>query len=160
MNEKQAKAVRLGIKLLFIIYAATLCYFLFFAGSMGRTYSERRYHYNLVLFKEIRRFYIHRDILGNFSVILNLLGNVVAFLPLGFLYPILSRKMRSFLAMTFLAFECSLAAELIQLIFRVGCFDVDDLLLNTVGGAIGYIGYLGVRRWWCHQNRASKCKKE
>ena len=35
-----------------------------------------------------------------------------------------------------------------QLILRVGCFDVDDLLLNTVGGCIGYFVYLLFRRYW------------
>jgi glycopeptide antibiotics resistance protein len=27
----------------------------------------------------------------------------------------------------------------VQLIFKIGCFDVDDLLLNTVGGLVGYV---------------------
>ena len=34
--------------------------------------------------------------------------------------------------------ELSLLAELWQLVFRVGCFDVDDLMLNTLGGMLGF----------------------
>ena len=42
------------------------------------------------------------------------------------------------------SFELSLLVELLQLVFKVGSFDVDDLLLNTIGGLLGYIQ--GVQR--------------
>ena len=46
------------------------------------------------------------------------------------------------------SFELSLVVELLQLIFKVGSFDVDDLLLNTVGGMLGFLVYfLAVRAW-------------
>ena len=43
----------------------------------------------------------------------------------------------------------SLCVEIIQLFTRVGSFDVDDILLNTIGGVLGYIIFLicnGIRR--------------
>lgn len=40
-----------------------------------------------------------------------------------------------------LSLGMSLCIETTQLIFRVGSFDVDDLLLNTLGGALGYLAY-------------------
>ena len=42
------------------------------------------------------------------------------------------------------SFELSLVVELIQLITKVGSFDVDDLLLNTVGGMFGFVIYAAV----------------
>jgi glycopeptide antibiotics resistance protein len=39
---------------------------------------------------------------------------------------------------TLATFFLSLTFELIQLIFEFGSFDVDDLILNTIGGIIGY----------------------
>jgi len=48
----------------------------------------------------------------------------------------------------FYSFELSLLVELIQLVTKVGSFDVDDIILNTIGGAIGYIVYKVVRGWW------------
>lgn len=33
----------------------------------------------------------------------------------------------------------SLLVETLQLVFRVGCFDVDDMILNTLGGIVGYL---------------------
>ena len=44
-------------------------------------------------------------------------------------------------------FCASLAAETIQLIYKVGTFDVDDLLLNTVGALAGYIVWRVLH--WC-----------
>ena len=47
------------------------------------------------------------------------------------------------------SFELSLLVELLQLVFKVGSFDVDDLFLNTVGCAVGYILFVicnGIRR--------------
>lgn len=124
---------------MFGVYIIFLIYFLFFAESTGRTFEGRTYHYNLVLFKEIGRFWHHRETLGVLAVMLNLVGNVVAFLPLGFFLPIMYRKCRSFFYTVFFCFEFSLIVETIQLVSKVGSFDVDDLLLNTIGGAIGYL---------------------
>lgn len=106
---------------------------------MGRTFEERQYHYNLVLFKEIRRFIVHWESLGTMAVVLNLFGNVAAFIPFGMILPIMHWRFRSFFYMTFLTLEFSLAVEIIQLVCKVGSFDVDDLLLNTIGGMVGYL---------------------
>jgi len=40
---------------------------------------------------------------------------------------------------TLSGFALSLFVEVVQLITKVGCFDVDDLILNTLGAAVGYI---------------------
>ena len=36
-------------------------------------------------------------------------------------------------------FLLSLTVEVIQLVTKVGCFDVDDMILNTLGAAFGYV---------------------
>ena len=105
---------------MFGVYIICLAYFLFFAESTGRTFEGRTYHYNLELFKEIRRFIAHRHTLGTKAVMLNLVGNIVAFLPFGFFLPILYPRCRSFLRTVFFSFECSLIVETIQLVSKVG----------------------------------------
>ena len=40
-----------------------------------------------------------------------------------------------------LGFLLSLGVETIQLVSKVGCFDVDDLMLNTSGVVLGYLIY-------------------
>lgn len=146
MKVKHRKALRICSYIIFGVYIILLTYFLFFAESTGRTFEGRTYHYNLVLFKEIRRFFKYRDSLGNMAVVLNLVGNVVAFVPFGMILPIMNRRFRSFFYMTFLTFEFSLIVELIQLVCKVGSFDVDDLLLNTIGGILGYLIFALVNR--------------
>lgn len=142
MSEKNRKKLYRGIEiLLFAAYLALLSYFLFFAETMGRTFTERTYHYNLMPFKEIRRFWVHRHTLGAWSVCLNLVGNVVAFIPFGLFLPRLFLRCRKFWPTVFFAFEFSLCVEIIQLVCKVGSFDVDDILLNTLGGACGYLAY-------------------
>ncbi len=39
----------------------------------------------------------------------------------------------------FYSLGLSLGVEVFQLLTRVGSFDVDDLLLNTIGGILGYV---------------------
>lgn len=128
--------------ILFIIYFAVLFYFLFFSESLGRTFSERTYHYNLVPLKEIGRFIRYRESLGTEAVLLNLVGNVLAFLPFGTFLPIFSSRCRKWNFTVLYSFELSLLVELLQLISKVGSFDVDDLLLNTIGGLCGFLVYI------------------
>ena len=71
-------------------------------------------------------------------VIYNLGGNIVMFLPLGFLLPELWQRFRRFapcVGMVALIMTC---VELIQLFTLRGFCEVDDVLLNVLGGAIGF----------------------
>lgn len=139
VNKKKRRMIA-GI--LFVLYFSVLFYFLFFSEKMGRTYSEREYHYNLIPFKEILRFWNYRDSLGMQTVLLNIVGNVLAFVPFGTFLPIFSMRCKRFWRTILFSFELSFLVEVLQLVTRVGSFDVDDLLLNTIGGMIGFIVYL------------------
>ena len=138
---------------LFIIYLLALAYFLFFAEATGRTFSDRTYQYNLILFHEIRRFIIYRRQLGFAAVMLNLVGNVIAFVPFGVFLPLLVRRVRSFIKTSLLGFEFSLFVELVQLFSKVGSFDVDDILLNTLGVIGGYALFCLMRIMHLHNKK-------
>ena len=73
------------------------------------------------------------------AMFLNIAGNVLCFIPFGAILPVLNRRARSFFMTLSLSFLFSLAVECMQLISRVGSFDVDDIFLNTVGGIIGFL---------------------
>lgn len=124
---------------LFLLYLGLLVYLMFFAESFGRDTAQREYAYNLELFKEIKRFYVYRHKLGFEAFFLNVIGNVIGFVPCGFFLPIVSRRGRKWYNAILLCFALSLCIEVTQLFFRVGSFDVDDLFLNTLGGAVGYM---------------------
>lgn len=94
--------------------------------------------HNFIPFKTIS-YYLFSASDMSFGVrIANLAGNVIGFMPFGFLMPILSKSFLNLKTITLATFCLSLAFELTQLIFRFGNFDVDDLILNTLGGMLGY----------------------
>lgn len=145
MDTAFRKGIRLSGLCLFLIYLTGLIYFLFFAESYGRGMTDAFYDYNLLPFREIRRYLLYRELLGTRSVMLNLVGNVVGFMPFGALVPLLSRSVRKAWKTGLLSMEVSILIEAAQLFFRTGCCDVDDVILNTLGGLTGYAVYRAAR---------------
>lgn len=150
MESKKKKYRLWGGRVLFLLYLTGLCYFLFFAENYGRGVGQETYRYNLVPFKEIQRFWKYRKELGIHSVY-NLAGNVLGFVPAGFFIPILWKNRRGFGFTLCVTFQMSFLVEILQLVFRVGSFDVDDLLLNTLGGILGYLLLIFVEKWRKHE---------
>lgn len=70
--------------------------------------------------------------------LVNLAGNVLIFAPMGFLPPVLWKKARHWWAALGLSAGLSCLIEFLQL-FLGRSVDVDDLLLNTLGGLLGYL---------------------
>ena len=142
MNYSKRSRLRILGKILFIFYIGFISYFLLFSDWYGRSVEGmQEYRYNLVLFKEIKRFWQYREQLGAYAMFTNLFGNVLIFVPFGFFMPMAS-KYRSFFSAVFYSFVLSFCVETFQLIAKVGSFDVDDLLLNTIGGAFGYVVFV------------------
>lgn len=142
------KKFRILCLILFVIYVLAIIYFLLLSDIYGRTEVYLDYRYNLIPFLEIKRF-IHSAISGGSihfrDVCINLIGNVVAFVPFGALVRwVRNKKTGAFVAILY-TFLFSLCIELVQLVTKVGVFDVDDLILNTLGGAIGYLCYRVLR---------------
>ena len=63
-------------------------------------------------------------------------GGVRAF---GFFLPVIWVRTKHWYTTTLLSFAFSLCVETAQLVFKVGSFDADDILLNTLGGILGYL---------------------
>ena len=94
---------------------------------------------NFIPFKEMFRYNI-----GSRLFVKNVLGNMLMFLPYGFFvsYYLKNKKPTLTVILTLIA---SFSIELVQMMIgRV--FDIDDILLNLIGGIIGYYCYylLGV----------------
>lgn len=138
MSQREVKKLRTMGKVMFVLYIFFLLYFLIFSDWYGRTGVSSEYRYNLVLFKEIKRFIEYREELGAFAVFTNLFGNILIFVPYGFFISMASTA-RGFFMTLFYSFGLSLCVEVFQILTKVGSFDVDDLLLNTIGGVLGYI---------------------
>lgn len=95
---------------------------------------------NFIPFKEMFRYKI-----GSRLFIKNVVGNIILFLPYGF-FASFYLKPKKIGLITILTFIASLTIEIVQMsIGRV--FDVDDIILNTLGGALGsylYILFQGI----------------
>ena len=131
---------------LFIIYIIVMCYILFFMDWRSRS-AGSILRYNAVPFHEIRR-YIGLISSMPYIALLNLLGNVLIFVPFGALMTFFNRDRKMVvLNVTLIGFVFSCAIEITQLFTRVGSCDVDDMILNTIGGFIGsLIYYIHYRR--------------
>ena len=115
------------LSLLFVIYIL-----MFFQVV---TYQDViNYGNNFIPFRELTRYTF-----GSRLFYKNIVGNILLFMPYGFFasyYLKLDKKRLSF----FLVLVVSLSIECVQL--AIGrCFDVDDILLNLIGGMIGYFVY-------------------
>ena len=114
-------------------------------GELGLfDYSTWRGTTNFVPFETIMRYINYAQYFNMNLIIVNLLGNLLIFTPMGFLLPLLAKRFRRVWPILFVGFCSSLVVETIQFIFRVGSSDVDDLILNTAGAGLGYLVYKGM----------------
>lgn len=123
--------------LFFTFYLLILLYLLFFSSYRHAVKGE--ISYNFIPFASILL-----DIreLGPFHLAMmtnNLFGNILAFVPLGFFLPLLFHRFRHWKYSFICSLLLSISVELLQLIGKVGACDVDDVILNTIGGLCGYI---------------------
>ena len=73
---------------------------------------------------------------------INILGNVILFIPLPIFYRALSSKNSGkFFKSIFLSLFLSIFFEIFQFVFEIGVTDINDIILNTLGGIIGTIIY-------------------
>lgn len=123
MNKKKEVAIGLlGIYTAVILWVTVL----------GREMQFHRVAF-LQLFHSVSSFLI--DIRGHRFPI-NFLGNILLFVPLGFLIPLVTEE-DSWGKIIRIGFSLSLLIEMIQFITLRGCFDVDDIVLNTMGMIVG-----------------------
>ena len=140
MSIENKKKLRVLCLVLFILYSISIVYFLIFSDMFGRGHGYEEMRYNLTPFLE------------------NLVGNVLAFVPFGMLIRWVRGKKTGFFTATLAAFAFSLSIELVQLITKLGVFDVDDIIMNTFGGMLGYIIYYILARF--DRKRRKKIEKQ
>lgn len=90
---------------------------------------------NLIPFKTI--LYYVQGHNGLLIACINILGNIIALVPLGFLVPFVFTKTH-WKHIIILAFASGLIIEIVQLLLHIGIFDIDDVLLNGLGVMIGF----------------------
>ncbi|BFT72627.1 VanZ family protein [Paenibacillus sp. P36] len=144
---------RLVVPVLFAVYMITLFRVILFKyGSIDIDFLWYRMQKNV----ENPEFSMSRMQFGNFiplktisdtvlsptsHEVINLVGNILAFMPFGiFLLLLFKFKSKSIThtGVIIRSLGMSLLLELLQIFFSMGNFDVDDIILNTSGGLLGY----------------------
>lgn len=122
---------------LLIIYTALIVYFLFFGvGRPGVAISIQEYRFNLVPNVIQLRFPTLLD-LEYFRVFD--LGNFVGFIPFGILIPRLYHC--NFFRFISLFILSILILETVQMLTYLGSFDINDIIVNSLGAAVGFCAY-------------------
>ena len=103
------------------------------------------YSANLIPFKTIRMYIRYYHQINGFD---NLFGNILAFMPFGFLVPATFRGINKWWMILLHSFWLSLGIELFQLITHFGEFDVDDILLNSLGAMLGWFIFWVMKQIW------------
>ena len=132
-------------KSLFFVYLAALFWILFNRSRYvaGIPYFEQMQQYvNLVPFKTILLYWRLltdpvRPVLTRLAIY-NLAGNILLFLPMGILIPAIWEKLRKPIAVLLPVALLVTAAEILQVLLLAGSCDIDDLILNLLGTALGY----------------------
>ena len=126
-----------GVIMLYLLYGQRI------GLSVPGTYLDRlSENYNLIPFKTVGEY---TDMMFNSSnpylrqhAIINLFGNIIMFIPLGFLIPCISLRFRTFAEHLLACSVIILIIEITQLFSLLGSCDIDDLILNIAGTAMGF----------------------
>lgn len=123
------------IRILFVAYIAFMVWFTLLYDRPQ--IAERRY--NLELFWSYRMLLCGED--NGLKMVIQNIGNIVFFVPFGFLFSVLERKKQMDHLLIFIGFLFSGCIELLQFFFCVGLAEIDDIICNTLGTAIGSYFY-------------------
>lgn len=139
----------------FIAYCSVVFSILFLRG-IGGHYDFSRYPYwkrildrtNLIPFATIGE-QLHFIAVGTYNrrmALRNLAANLLLFVPMGLFLPLLWRKLRRFVSCFRLWVGMILTIEIVQLLSLQGSFDIDDVILNTLGLLVGFCIFLRINR--------------
>ncbi len=136
----------------FVIYILSLLAILFFGSAhRGSEYQG----VNFIPFKTINM-YLTTTVLSDNVKILNLAGNVLLFVPLGFYLSVFSHRMP--LLRIFVLLLVPVVIEALQYVFHTGAADIDDVILNFAGGLLGmfvcFVAERIFRRF--HKNKSAR----
>ena len=135
----RARVESVIVWVVFALYLVFLLKLLLFSRVPG---SERSV--NLIPFASIAD-YVGGSAEARRFAFANLAGNILVFVPLGAYVAFLRRRARIWSNVLIVA-AVSVAVEVIQWAAAVGTSDVDDVILNTLGGLIGVLVVVGLRR--------------
>ncbi len=131
-----------------IVAKLTVAYLIFLFGvTLGGFYHPGAIP-NLVPFHTME----HDIRKGGWEFLINFVGNVVVTLPVGWIVPFFLGRRCGVWKVTAAGMMLSSTIEILQGLSRRRVADVDDVILNTIGGLLGYAAWVGVD-WWVQRSR-------
>ncbi|WP_100404220.1 VanZ family protein [Bacillus solitudinis] len=134
------KHLRKYLYILLVLYIFMLFYVTLFAWNYGASLGPAGpggRNYNLIPLRSIYRIAMFSpNIMDPIRI---LIGNVVLFIPLGFLLPLSIPKLRNIGMITTIGFLTSAFIEMCQFLFTHRVSNIDDVILNTMGTFIGVL---------------------
>ena len=115
----------------------TIYILILFKLTLFRQTTLEKYEINFTLFVDLINVYKKS---GLWQFIRLFIGNIVWFIPLGFMLPKMLKKC-NITTVTLSSFLLTLLIEILQLVFKKGICEIDDLILNIAGTMIGYSVY-------------------
>ncbi|PGW60704.1 VanZ family protein [Bacillus cereus] len=103
---------------------------------------------NLVPFRSTIRYLTEFDSYNLDIILMNTLGNVIIFIPFGFLLPLLFKQIYNVKMASKIFIKFILLIESLQLLTFTGVFDIDDIILNMLGALIGYGSFVEMKYIW------------
>ena len=82
--------------------------------------------------------------------------NILLFLPFGALLPAAVPFLRRWWCCVYAAFATSMMLETVQLLTERGFCQLDDVVTNTLGAAMGYLVFALLCRWWRNRENGKK----
>lgn len=98
-----------------------------------------RQNSNIIPFKNTIEYITGSDRFNMDIIINNTLGNILIFLPLGIFLPLLFKRYSRFSKVIVASIVISFSIETLQLVLKIGQFDIDDVILNTLGSILGFL---------------------
>lgn len=133
--KKSKNKIRIVFRIALAAYLVYLVYLTFFDHIYGRAFFHRRV--NLIPFRTIDWYIMNSN--NRKIMLINIVGNIVAFMPMGFLLPLVSERMIKWSKVMMTALLATLTIEIVQYAFGVGVTDIDDVILNMAGAGAGYL---------------------
>ena len=128
----------------------TIYILILFKLTLFRQTTLEKYEINFTLFVDLINVYKKS---GLWQFIRLFIGNIVWFILLGFMLPKMLKKC-NFTTVTLSSFLFTLLIEILQLVFKKGICEIDDLILNISGTMIGYSVYKIIQRIKVNLTRA------
>ena len=146
------KYMKASIWVMFILYLLLLINFMILGNNFGRNFefiftaskeTIKSYfdnNFNVIPFNTIRNYLNNSGVYFDIKLVcINILGNLICFMPFAFFLKYLFKRENKFINFFLTILLIVISFELIQLLTLSGSFDIDDIILNTLGSILFYL---------------------